>query len=739
MHALGSRLLAVSVVLFFALPLSPSRAGGTLTLMPPSGDPALAPFAEAPAPSPSSPQTSSAYVAGYGPGETPPVTRQALIDLLRKKIRYVFVIFNENHSFDNEFGTFPGANGLYSDGLAPRGPDKTPGFVQTYQDGGGGTHEVRPFRLGPDENSTIVDSVDHSHEGLAAKLAVVAGTPTMSGFAQQEYKKAKAGTRHYNAKTDAAGRQYANLVMSYIDCDTIPFMWQWANRFVLFDNIFATEDTPSTPNAIAMIAGQAGETQWVKHAGADGQPQPTTGPVAGDFRQTKTGQNFDMPPGQMATTQTVPIFDDPNPYWGSEFEIGQRSGAPVSPAEVYGGKPLAGQPPASTAPAVNVAPNLTFATIALTAAGRDAAKLIAGDHHPETDLADIWRDIPAVAAAGGEPLPWRWYENGYDHEPTDATPNVSHGNYVAHHEGPQYFGYIADNAEEAGNLKGENDLFDDINRGKLPPRGVFYIRGGFHNIQKLNVPLQNTNYPGPLTEDEIKTLKDHKAGDDDHPAYSDRQISEAMVARVIDAIAGDPELWSQSAIVITYDESDGFYDHVPPRILSYGPDKLPLSRGIRVPLILISPYARSHVVAHAEGDHNAVIATLNAIFNLPALSSLPEEAEALKAGNAPKFNQFAPPGFAQTYLGPRDTPSDTTDDLLSAFDVARLDGRKPPLPASLAQIDMNVATTLPHYEGHGCARIGIVPEDRRQNIDAAPPAHFNPLPSTLKDHNDPAP
>ena len=42
------------------------------------------------------------------------------IAALRKKIKYVFVIFNENRSFDHEYGSFPGANGLYSDGLKPR-------------------------------------------------------------------------------------------------------------------------------------------------------------------------------------------------------------------------------------------------------------------------------------------------------------------------------------------------------------------------------------------------------------------------------------------------------------------------------------------------------------------------------------------------------------------------------------------------------------------------------------------
>lgn len=46
--------------------------------------------------------------------------RDELIAALRKKVRYVFVVFNENHSFDNEYGTLPGVNGLYSDGVKPQ-------------------------------------------------------------------------------------------------------------------------------------------------------------------------------------------------------------------------------------------------------------------------------------------------------------------------------------------------------------------------------------------------------------------------------------------------------------------------------------------------------------------------------------------------------------------------------------------------------------------------------------------
>ena len=124
-----------------------------------------------------------------------------------------------------------------------------------------------------------------------------------------------------------------------------------------------------------------------------------------------------------------------------------------------------------------------------------------------------------------------------------------------------------------------------------------------------------------------------------------------MAARVINAIAASNDVWEHGAIVITYDESDGLYDHAPPRILSYGPDGLPIARGIRIPLLLISPYARVHAVSHAEGDHNAIIETINALFGLPALSSLPDEKDALAAGDSPKFNAFGPPGFEQNIWG----------------------------------------------------------------------------------------
>src|ERR1700678_4514704 len=274
------------------------------------------------------------------PTKDAPLADGEMAALARKKIKYVFVIFNENHSFDNEYGTFPGVDGLYSDGLSPRSAADTPGFTQSYKDINGTVVSVQPFLIGPSQNASFVDSVDHSHEGLAAKLNVVDGVPRMDGFVADEYRKyARAG----NNSSQAQGMQFARLVMSHIDCDTIPLFLNFASRFTIFDKIFATEDTPSTPNAIAMIAGQAGESQWVRHA-ADGHPPlPMSGVING---QAYAGS------GQ---PQRAPIVNDPNPFWGSQYDATNGDRQPTRPAENY-------------SPG-NIAENLTFAAVPLTAMG----------------------------------------------------------------------------------------------------------------------------------------------------------------------------------------------------------------------------------------------------------------------------------------------------------------------------------------------------------------------------------
>ena len=645
------------------------------------------------------------------------------IAALRKKVKYVFVIFNENRSFDHEYGTFPGVDGLYSDGEKPRAPADTPGFTQTYLDTvTGRTVTVQPFLVGPHENASFKDSTDHSHKGLAAKLDVEMkdGVPTakMDKFAEVEWRKyAGSGSE----RGEKMGTQFARLVMAHMDCDTIPFFWRYASRFTIFDDIFATEDTPSTPNAIAMLAGQAGETQWVKHPSLTNQPAETgfTGAISG----TINGKTY----AGAATTQGPPLVNDPQPWWGSAFDNTALGREPTLSARGLG----SGQH--------RLEPHLRLA------AADDDGRLDQPLHPMGPQ--------PGLRPCGRPEGPPRHRRGRQDARQLAMVSERLRPRADGHgrrrlaqglRQPPQrraIFRLHRQQSRRAGQPARRRGLFRRPRQKRRcrPTAACSPSAAAITTSTIRNRPPSSRTRIIPdskgLTPDERAKIAKVKSGDDDHPAYSDSQLSEAMAARAINAIAGNPKLWEKSAIIIAYDESDGLYDHVPPRILSYGPDGLPLARGVRIPLILISPYARAHAVSHAEGDHNAVIETINALFGLPALSSLPDEKRALADGDSPRFNAFAPKGFAQKYLGPRDTPSPITDSLLSGFDKARVTGALPPLPASLALIPSDVVETFPHYGGKGCAAIGVTPENVRQNIPNVIPEGFNSLPATLPQYN----
>ncbi len=626
-------------------------------------------------------EAGSPYAAYYAdPAHDPAPVPDQLAGALRQRVRYVFVLFQENRSFDSYFGSFPGANGLFSDGLHPRSPADTPGFEQPILNTDGTMAAQRPFRIGPAQHAADLDDVDHGHARMAAKLDLVDGVPRMDRFARvEESKYSRPGAPLPTPKA----HQFGELAMAYMDCDTVPFLWQYAARFTLFDAIFQTTIGPSTPNAIAMISGQMGETQWVKHPDAIGT--------------------------------TIPVTTDRIPFWGSAADA--TAGAQRQPAN----------PARETSGAANsgVAQNLTFASLPLTLAGQDLPHIAQSDAKPDADLADVAQDVPAIGSLGHPAVAWRWYQEGYGQEAADT----AHASYVGHHNGAQYFGYVSNNPQMSGNMRGLGDFFDDVSHGALPPGGgVIYVRGGYANIAKLLPAFNTARIPaGSPEHDEAAVVEQQFLGDDDHPAYSDSEVSEALVAREVNAIAGSA-YWGQSAIVITYDESEGDYDHVPPRILSFDPAGLPLSRGPRIPLILVSPYARAHATSREEGDHGSVIKLINTVFGLPALADLPDELQARIAGQQPRF---ATGGATQTNLGPHDDLTPGTGGLLSGFDPGRLLGRTPPIPAAYALIPPEVVNSLPHYGGEGCRALGITPADVQQGYAEPIPPDFNPRPSSF--------
>jgi len=169
----------------------------------------------------------------------------------------------------------------------------------------------------------------------------------------------------------------------------------------------------------------------------------------------------------------------------------------------------------------------------------------------------------------------------------------------------------------------------------------------------------------------------------------------------INAIASSP-YWPNSVIIITYDETDGLYDHADPHIRAFDPEGSPLAGGPRIPGIVISPFSRVHGISHEYAEHSSVIKFIDELHGLTPLADLPDEARARELGESE---------FGQSDLGPADDKVPEMGNLISAFDNARLLGQDPPLPPGYAEIPRQVVMSLPHYGGNGCATLHIVPTD----------------------------
>ncbi|HEV7180187.1 MAG TPA: alkaline phosphatase family protein [Candidatus Baltobacteraceae bacterium] len=548
---------------------------------------------------------SSSFGAAHAGTTAPAPADAAIIALARSRIKHVFVIYQENRSFDSYFGTFPGAENLASP-LA-----QTHGFKQ-YDPLG--KRYITPFRL------TVADTSDVNH----ARPALIAKA---NGGAMDRFVAVEEQTALARGKTAHDAQRLGALTMAYEDCDTVPFLWKYASTFSLFDHFFQGMYGPSTPGNIDLIAAQTGQTQLARHPRQGVNPNDTG-------------------PGE-------PVVDDLSPFMG----------------------PYRGDRPEGSGAQLDQ----TYATLMLTLSGRDATNATA-------DNDDVKDDIQTLASLGHPAIPWGWYQEGFG----NATDPKSA--YVTHHDAPQFFGYLRLNDYFWRGVHDLGDLLPALQNGTLGDRGVVFIKGGYHNPFGWK--------PADTTPAVQKTF----TGDDDHPGYSDSHISEAAVATYVNAIARS-KYWNDSVILILWDDSEGDYDHVPPPQFETCPDGQPCGDGPRIPAIVISPFSKSHAVVPSPADHASFAKFLGALFDLPALASLPDEAKYMPEG-------------------PRDT-NPQLDDLMDAFDPARLSGATPPIPAAAAIIDESIVNSFPPKMS--CASLGITPV-AIPGSDRAP-AGFTPLPT----------
>lgn len=140
------------------------------------------------------------------------------------------------------------------------------------------------------------------------------------------------------------------------------------------------------------------------------------------------------------------------------------------------------------------------------------------------------------------------------------------------------------------------------------------------------------------------------SGLDEHPGVDDQvpggsiQVGAQYVSTLINALMQSPS-WKDSVFILTYDEFGGFYDHVAPQ-KTVSPDGIPpqdllpgpppngpdicvqgkgptcdfVYTGFRVPVIVISPFAKKHYVSHTPADYTAWLKLIETRFNLPSLT-----------------------------------------------------------------------------------------------------------------------
>jgi phospholipase C len=553
--------------------------------------------------------------------------RRRIATLAHSKIKHVFVLVQENHTFDQIFGLFPGINGQYVENLGTYLAQETdcqpdpmtggcqrpflisanpssPNYVQDAPDITGGNNGRYDQELSMDRGRMDDFLVD-----------VEAGQPILGPTPSPE---------QIQTHNESIG------IEDVYDCDTVPYLWYYAKNFALFDHYFQANTGDSTPSNIQLFSGQIGQTEAAAGEGTLSQPLPSGGYSDG-----------------------VPISNDDNPP-SSQLKF---------PVTSYGGDN-------STFQSYATMPVLLNPTMDRAAAKSRVVGLIG-------------RDMSKEGRSNRDSFPWAWYEEGL---------YTSNAGFSAHHTAPLYFDYINNAGSAFASKKTlrdntqSNGLISDIKAGKLPGSGVFWVKGG------------NENTYGFVPADSIFTNnssgKKYYVGDDDHPGSgsSDHQVAEAYLAEVVNAIA-QSKYWKDSIIVITWDDSGGFYDHLAPPGFGQtcpqdrtGPEQgYPCGDGVRLPAMVISPFSKTGVVVHDFADHGSVSKLIEAVFGEPTFGSLPDERKGVSVG-----------------LSPADGDKSTSN-LFDALDERKLrgGGTNPP---SLAEIS---SPSVP--PNMSCSSLGITP------------------------------
>jgi phospholipase C len=519
-------------------------------------------------------------------------------------IKHLVVIFDENVSFDHYFGTYPFAanapgeppfhakpgtptvNGLYG-GVGPGGPT---GPLLTSNPNGS-----NPLLLPPSDPMTCDQDHNYTAEQNAADHGAEDAYPQNTGNGET-LAKCLAG-ESYNGSPEpvpvGAGSNYA--VMDYYDGNTVTALWNYAQHYAMNDNAYGTTYGPSTSGALNVMAAQ------------------TYGAICGPSSVTINASACAAPPGY-------------NPADVASSDITTSATGPTSVAD---------QPAAGGGTAYGDAdPYFDICSYLPSSDG--------GDGRAPASMLDMGGNNIGEELTTAN-LSWGWFEGGFDngYVPGHGTPPTTaqvcaeqHRNvggnsvtdYIPHHEPFQYYASTA-------------------NPMHLPPTSVAKVG----QTDQADHQYDTADFWAAADTGNLPAVSYLKAPayQDGHAGYSDPPDEQAWLTGTINHLQS-LRTWKSTAVVVTWDDSDGWYDSVLGPIASQSqtsldsltgagacgsdasqvpvnsvgqPEQGRCGVGPRLPFLLISPWAKSDYVDSTFIDQSSVVKFIEYNWRLPALGN----------------------------------------------------------------------------------------------------------------------
>jgi phospholipase C len=514
-------------------------------------------------------------------------------------IQHLVVIFQENVSFDHYFGTYPNATNTSGQ---PFDAKKTPtvnGLVNTAGAGGTGNlltnnpNSANPQRLDPSNINNVL-TCDQDHNYNDEQKAFDGGA--MDKFVTT--------VGNGSGKSPTGQPCQASDVMNYYDGNTVAGLWNYAQHFAMSDNSFGTTFGPSSPGAVNLVSGSTGGVGLTINGSA------TNGDTVSDGKG-----------GNTLISDAQPYYDDCSTRDAASL-TGKNVGDLLNASGLSWGWFQGGFRPTTsfaTATKTSLQPTSTF--IPDEFKGKFAVA-------PASDQGLCNAVHPVGAAVGGT---------------GGTTPGATnYGNkddYIPHHEPFQYYATTT-------------------NPHHLPPTSLSAIgtdtqtfSNGVPQFDTANHQYDTSDFDalvraiahGFLSPDHLPAVSFLKAPgyQDGHAGYSDPYDEQQFVANEINALQHTPD-WSSTAVVVSYDDSDGWYDHVFSGIHNASQTSAdfltatgkcgdtstttPLAGengrcgyGPRLPLLVISPWSRHNFVDHTLTDQSSILKFVEDNWRLPRI------------------------------------------------------------------------------------------------------------------------